>query len=90
MGCWEILAADLMFQYSFTCIHQIHLSTYFVHFWMKQNAPWKQQTTGRLQAWILEHETISQWPLYPKVRGFLSPLKSVEFCDSVFHALFAI
>jgi len=25
MGCWEILAAELMFQYSFTCIHQSHL-----------------------------------------------------------------
>ena len=55
-------------------IHMHPLSTYFVQSWTKQNTPWKQQTTGRIQAWILEHEMISQWPLIiPKGEGFLVP-----------------
>ena len=55
-------------------IHMHPLSTYFVQSWTKQNTAWKKQTTGRIQAWILEHEMISQWPLIiPKGEGFLVP-----------------
>ena len=39
--------------------------------------------------WNMRRFHSDPW-LYPKVRGFLSPLKGAEFCDRVFHALFAI